>query len=114
MNTEIRKDGWYGLPAVKPLIHHYTDFRFVCDVYEKSCFVTYKDVMYTLTDNGGEITVVKVNSGYIGKAPTQWFCVALDGHTLIDRLIHIFEGEPIDYAYRATDMMIEVLKGEVK
>lgn len=97
-----------AVTTIKPLLNHYTDMQVVCEVRTGELIVSYKGEWYELVDNGGEIVVTKINSGFIGEFPTTWFETELDGHTLINRLLSVLNGEPIDYRFRAQSQVIAV------
>lgn len=103
---------WHGLPLIAPVIESYAGFKRIAEIYNgNTLLISYHEVWYTLTDNGGEIVIGKVNEpGYHREFPTVRFMGALNSETLMQRLCWTLKGEPIDYMHDEEPFHAQLLK----
>lgn len=67
-------------------------------------FVSYKGVIYSLADNGGEINVERVNWEFSGAAPMYWHDELLNPETMMYRVLALMKGDEVDWQLRLEEV----------
>lgn len=97
-------DSWHGLPLIRNYIEQYEGLKLISELAFGSLQITYRNEWYLLHDNGGEITVQKINQqSHFAEFPTVDTHGSLNSETLMYRLIQTLKGEEIDYQHRVAD-----------
>ena len=93
-------DSWLGLSLIEYYINLYSGMKFITKRVGNSIQIAYNNVEYVLHDNGGEITISKINeSGHFAEFPTVSIWGDLNSETLMYRLIKTLKNEAIDYKF---------------
>ena len=97
-------DSWHGIPLIMDAIDLYADMKLVGVLNTGALLIEYQHIQYRIADNGGEITIQKINDPkYFAEFPTVYFSSSLNSETLMYRLLQTLKGEPIDYKFRETE-----------
>lgn len=99
-------DSWYAIPQIRKAIRQYKDIEVIQTKWDGTIIIRYKSIWYTLTDNGGEVNVEKINSPELRPFPTvDSKDGSLNTETLMYRLFKVLNGEEIDYQHRESDYL---------
>lgn len=96
-------DTWHAIPFISVAIGAdiYTDTRLVVAISESAIIIVHKNVWYMLHDNGGEVTIVKINDDdYFREFPTVSTFMQMNVETLMYRLLAILNNEEIDWKHK--------------